>query len=102
MLQQLLRTVQALADGLLKPKPSRPVPVRILLTEDTAYDAESVMDWDGTYYGRLHFEGIILEGSPEQLIRFARELSITSQVVEAADRIDTGRPGAIGTGGAET
>ncbi|MFF9204335.1 hypothetical protein ACF1AE_21450 [Streptomyces sp. NPDC014986] len=102
MLQQLLRTVQALADRLLTPKPSLPDPVRVLLTKDTAYDAESVMDWDGTYYGRLHFEGILLEGNPEQLTRFARELLITSQVVEAADRIDTGRPGAIGTGGVET
>ncbi|WP_333745541.1 hypothetical protein [Streptomyces sp. IBSBF 2950] len=100
-LLRLRRKLQRLADRLLMPKPIPRAPVYIRLDGDTDIDSETVPDWDGGYLGRLAFAGFVLEGNPEELARFARELQIASEVAAAARVIDTGRSGTLSSSGGE-
>lgn len=100
MYQRLRVLLQRLAQRFL-PKPIPTNPVHITLTEDTDYDVESVLEWDGTYLGQLRFGGVIIQGSPRELTRLAHELTIAVAVAEAASVIDAGRPGTLSVGGGE-
>ncbi|MFF2571143.1 hypothetical protein [Streptomyces sp. NPDC058084] len=97
-----LRTrLRRLLDDLLRPKPSQVGPVHIHLTPGTVFDADTRLDWDGTYVGRLVFDGVVVEGSAEELARFAREAEIAAAVAAAAQVLDAGRPGTLSPSGGE-
>ncbi|MER6253682.1 hypothetical protein ABT224_20230 [Streptomyces sp. NPDC001584] len=93
--------LRAVANRLRGPKPTTPGPVTLRLTRTTAVEADTVLDWDGRYLGRLHLQGLILDGHADDLDRLVRELQIAAEVARAAESIDASRPGTLTPSGGE-
>ncbi|MEV1040401.1 hypothetical protein AB0J01_27680 [Streptomyces sp. NPDC050204] len=98
---RLRARLQGLADRVHLPTPGPVGPVYIHLTADTRLDADTRLEWDGSYVGRLCFGGIVLEGSAEELARFACEAGIAAEVAVAAQILDAGRFGTLSPSGGE-
>ncbi|MCZ0983881.1 hypothetical protein O1L60_44770 [Streptomyces diastatochromogenes] len=101
MYQRLRARLQRLADDVLGAKPSLTDPVHVHLAPDTRLDSDTRLEWDGTYIGRLHVGGIVLEGTADELARFAREAEIAAAMAGAAQFLDAGRPGTLSPSGGE-
>ncbi|MER0443117.1 hypothetical protein ABR738_00750 [Streptomyces sp. Edi4] len=101
MYQRLRAFLQRLTDDVLAAKPSLPRPVHVLLAHDTNLDSYTRLEWDGTYIGRLHVGGVVLEGTAEELARFAREAEIAAAMAAAAQYLDADRPGTLSPSGGE-
>ncbi|MFD5882577.1 hypothetical protein [Streptomyces yangpuensis] len=97
----MLHRLRAATRRRRQPPPTAAAPRTIRLAEATTYSADTALDWDGRYLGRVRFQGLTLEGSPANLDRLARELHIAARVAQAAEAIDAGRPGTLTTSGGE-
>lgn len=101
MFQRLRARLQRLADAVLGATPSLSDPVHVLLAHDTPVDSDTRLEWDGTYIGRLSVGGIVLEGTADELARFAREAQIAAEMAAAAQYLDADRPGTLSPSGGE-
>ncbi|MFB7649379.1 hypothetical protein ACFC0S_16025 [Streptomyces sp. NPDC056084] len=101
MYQRLRAFLQGLIADVLGARPSLADPVHVLLTHDTDLDSDTRLEWDGTYIGRLHIGGVVLEGTADELARFAREAEIAAAMAAAAQYLDADRPGTLSPSGGE-